>query len=70
MAGMCLANTLVIAAAGCLWLVNAHAPDLYYQMVQEDGAIEWGTFWAFLLAAGVAGAGALLQRNSDASLPW
>ncbi len=70
MAGMCLANTLMIAAAGCLWLVNAHAPDLYYQMVQEDGAIEWGTFWAFLLAAGVAGAGALRQRNSDPSLPW
>ena len=70
MAGMVLANTLVISAAACAWLVMAYAPDLFYQIVQEDGAIEWGTFWAFFLAAGVAAAAALRQRRNDATLPW
>ena len=70
MAGMCLANVLVIAVAATMWLVHASAPDLFYGMVQEDGALEWGTFWAFLLAAGVAGVGAVRQRRDDGSLPW
>ena len=70
MAGMFLANTLVIAAAGCAWLVEGYSPELYYQLAQEDGAMEWGTFWAFLLAAGVALLGAVRQRKNDATLPW
>jgi len=70
MAGMGLANVFVIAVAAKLWLVHASAPELFYGIVQEDGALEWGTFWAFLLAAGVAGAGAVRQRKHDGSLPW
>ncbi len=70
MAGMCLANALVIAVAAMLWLVHASAPDLFYGLVQEDGALEWGTFWAFLLAAGVAGVGARRQHGHASGLPW
>ncbi len=70
MAGMGLANALVIAVAALLWLVHASAPDLFYGLVQEDGALEWGTFWAFLLAAGVAGVGAVRQRRHTGGLPW
>ena len=53
MAGMCLANGIVIAVAGVAWLLTTSAPELYYQLVQEDGSLEWATFWAFLLAAGM-----------------
>ncbi len=70
MAGLVLANTLVIGAVGCLCLIRAYAPELFYQIVQEDGVIEWGTFWAFLLAAGMAAVGAVRQRKNDATLPW
>ncbi len=70
MAGMGLANALVIAVAALLWRVHASAPDLFYGLVQEDGALEWGTFWAFLLAAGVAGVGAVRQRRHAGRLPW
>ena len=69
MAGLFLANTLVIGAAACLCLIKAYAPELFYQIVQEDGVIEWGTFWAFLLAAGMAAVGAVRQRKNDAALP-
>jgi len=34
------------------WLEGFHEAA-YYQLVQEDGPLEWATFWAFLLAAGV-----------------
>ena len=27
-------------------------PPVYFWLVREDGIIEWGTFWAFVLAAG------------------
>ena len=70
MAGILLANLLIIAPVVCVWLAKVYAPDLYYQMVQEDSAIEWGTFWAFLLASGLAWVGAVRQRKNDATLPW
>ena len=46
MAGMGLANALVIAVAARLGLVHASAPDPFYGLVQEDGALQWGAFWA------------------------
>ncbi len=70
MSGMVLANTLVIGIAACAWFVQSYAPDFFYQIVQEDGSVEWGTFWAFFLAAGVAAVAALRQRRNDATLPW
>ncbi len=70
MAGMCLANGIVIAVAGVAWLLTTSAPELYYQLVQEDGSMEWATFWAFLLAAGMGMLGAVRQRRHDQTLPW
>ncbi len=67
---MWLANTLVITAAGGAWLLKATAPELFYQLVQEDGAIEWATFWAFLLAAAMGMLGGVRQRRCNQTLPW
>ena len=38
---------LMLALASALWATD---PDLYHQVVQEDGPVEWMTFWAFALA--------------------
>lgn len=34
-------------------VLEHHAPTVYYQLVQEDGPLEWATFWGFLLAGGL-----------------
>lgn len=34
-------------------LLETRAPDAYYQLIQEDGPLEWATFWGFLLAGGL-----------------
>lgn len=38
--------------AGLAGFLAARAPEAFYQLVQEDGALEWATFWGFMLAAG------------------
>ncbi len=45
-----LANLVVFGLVLVVWWVQGSSPQLYYRMVQEDGALEWSTFWAFLLA--------------------
>jgi len=35
-------------------LLESQAPTMYYELVQEDGPLEWATFWAFVLAAALA----------------
>lgn len=45
------ASLLLVGFGG--WL-EGWAPDAYYDVVQEDGPLEWATVWAFLLAAAVA----------------
>lgn len=64
-----LANLLVIGTAVALTAVSRFEPDAYYALVQEDGAVEWGTFWAFVLAAAAAAATAV-SRLRRRELPW
>ncbi len=45
-------------------------PDLYYLSVQEDGYLEWSTFWAFLLAAGAYFRSAAGHRLATRTFPW
>ena len=49
-----LLNGVVLAIAAALGVWSQAAPDSYYGFVQEDGPVEWGTFWAFAAAAGLA----------------
>ena len=49
-----LVNGVVLALAAALGLLSETASDSYYAVVQEDGPVEWVTFWAFAAAAGLA----------------
>jgi hypothetical protein len=44
-----LAGALLCAA---LFRLSSRDPDAYYQLLQEDGVLEWATVYALLLAAG------------------
>lgn len=64
------ANVLVALVLGVAAYLAATDTDVYYRSVQEDGFLEWATFWSFALAAVamvVAGVG---QRRSDSRIPW
>jgi len=64
------ANLLLLGFLGAMaWLAATH-PNVYYQSVQEDQALEWASFWSFFLAAPVFGLAAARQRRSTAALPW
>lgn len=56
---------ILLAVAALLWTL---APEFYYRISQEDGPLEWATFWAFLLAALLA-FGAIPGRPSGGA-PW
>ena len=64
-----LANSLILLPGFYLALEHSQDPVSYYQRVQEDGALEWGTFWGFLAASGVAVWGAVRQWRAG-PLPW
>ena len=56
----------LVAAA---WLARAF-PEVYYQSVQEDRALEWASFLSFFLASAVFLVAAVRQRRQDGVLPW
>lgn len=56
-----------IAAAGILFTYDS---NLYYVVVQEDGLLEWATFWAFFIAAVLSVVAALRQHKTSGTLPW
>ena len=62
-----LANLLLVGTAAAVTTLARGAPDQFYQLVQEDGVLEWCTFWAFFLAAGVGFAHAFRERTR---WPW
>ena len=64
-----VANLVVLSVLAWAALAQAY-PDFYYQSVQEDGVLEWMTFWAFLLAAAAYLRSALLSRRAGVGLPW
>lgn len=65
-----LANLALLGFLGvCGWL-HYSKPLLYYTSLQEDGAIEWASFWSFLLAAIVFVASARGQRRTTEASPW
>ena len=64
------ANLLVLSVLGYAAVLQAYSPVAYYRGVQEDGILEWASFWAFALASAVALYGALAQRRATQRLPW
>jgi len=64
-----LANGLVLGVAALATILARGDPDQFRLLVQEDGALEWCTFWAFLLAAGV-GVANVSRELRQRRLPW
>jgi len=58
---------LVLIVGGVLASVD---PDAYYQAGQEDGLLEWGTFWTFALAACRYALNARHTRRESGGVPW
>ncbi len=58
---------LVLLVGGTLASVD---PELYYRAGQEDGFLEWGTFWAFVIAAYRYFLNALHDRRESGGVPW
>lgn len=65
-----LATLLILAfAAGAGWVESSNS-ELYYRLVQEDGTLEWMTFWAFFLAGVGFILSARAQQRAGAGMPW
>lgn len=65
-----VANGLILG----IWVYAATlreiSKDFYYLSAQEDEYIEWGTFWAFMLAAVVGVVAARWQWRDRRIVPW
>jgi hypothetical protein len=58
---------LVLAVGATLATVDA---DLYYSVGQEDGFLEWATFWAFVIAGYRYSVNAFRHRRASGGIPW
>ena len=65
-----LANVLILGVLAYVAILHDFQPDQYRAAVQEDEYLEWATFWAFLIAAGVCFVAAVHQRRSQGGVPW
>jgi len=65
-----LANLLVLSVLLWAILAQAHDSAFYHQSLQEDGVLEWMTFWAFILAAVAFLCSALASQRVKVGLPW
>jgi hypothetical protein len=70
MAAAVLSNILVfivLAVGAVLATVDA---NLYYSVGQEDGFLEWATFWAFTIAGYRFFVNAVRDRRASGGIPW
>lgn len=65
-----VANLLILGFIACAYLLDAGNADLYYAVVQEDEALEWATFWAFILSAIAFAVSAGRYHASESRIPW
>lgn len=59
------AATLALAS----WTIET-VPDLYYRIVQEDQALEWATFLAFMAAAVLFSLAGYTRWREERVVPW
>ncbi|MGB8328808.1 MAG: hypothetical protein WCE62_01675 [Polyangiales bacterium] len=64
------ANLILCGFFGAFAWLEASHPDLYYRSVQEDQALEWASFWSFLIAGVLFVLAARNQRRKTGALPW
>ncbi len=65
-----LSNCLILSFLAYVAVLNRVDLDFYIYSVQEDGSLEWATFWAFLLAFLTAMVAARRQVRQTGRLPW
>jgi hypothetical protein len=65
-----VANLLIVAVLAIAAALNANDADLYYRSAQEDGLLEWATFWSFALAAVALVAAGINRRKTAGRFPW
>jgi hypothetical protein len=65
-----LANVLILSVLAACAALHALDPDGYYRAVQEDEALEWTTFWLFVVAGLCFGRQALHQRAGGLRDVW
>jgi hypothetical protein len=63
-------NSILLGFLGAFAWLEAGNPDLYYHSLQEDQAVEWASFWSFLVAGCVFVVAARRQRRTTGALPW
>ena len=65
-----VANVSIIAILVAFCALQTSSPTRLYLAVQEDGALEWLTFWGFLVAACAFIEAAGRQRHALQTIPW
>ena len=65
-----IANLLAIGTIGGLWLTEAYASDIYVQLAQEDGVVEWATVLALAPALVLAIRGFRRARAHGGAAWW
>ncbi len=65
-----LSNLLILLVLLVGGILASTYPDLYYRIAQEDGFLEWATFWAFALAAHRYFLNARRDHLDAGGLPW
>ncbi|MFW2387116.1 MAG: hypothetical protein ACN4G0_02190 [Polyangiales bacterium] len=63
-------NLLLLGFLGAFAWLEANYPNAYYRSVQEDEALEWASFWSFLIAGVVFAVAARRQRKTTHTFPW
>ncbi|MEO1203025.1 MAG: hypothetical protein AAFX10_09965, partial [Pseudomonadota bacterium] len=65
-----LSNSLVLLVLIVGGVLASVDPDLHYRVGQEDGFLEWATFWAFIIAAYRYLLNAHDDRRDSGGIPW
>jgi len=65
-----VANLSILLVFLVAALMYAYDEPLYYLSVQEDEYLEWATFWAFAVAAGIYCIDTWRQFTFSRQLPW
>lgn len=65
-----VANVTILALLFVFWVLQARTAMGHYAAVQEDGALEWATFWGFLIATCAFFELARRERKALGTVPW
>ena len=70
MRGAVLSNSVILLVLVTAGVLSSVDPDLFYRAGQEDGVLEWATFWAFVLAAFAYFRNAAYDWRTAGGVPW